>query len=66
MAWRAQSPLLFLDNVDLHAQPEIRRRVATTRPPYSVIEVRLDVYGYMRRDMREPAAAATRADRQGR
>lgn len=65
----AQTPLLFLDNVELHAQPQIRRRVATTQPPYSVIEVRLDVYGYMRHDVNEPAAtaaSAARADRQGR
>jgi general secretion pathway protein M len=52
----SQSPLLFLDNVELRAQAEIRRRVATAQPPYAVTEVRFDVYGYMRRDALEPAA----------
>jgi general secretion pathway protein M len=65
----AQSPLLFLDNVELHAQAEIRRRVVSTQTPYAVTEVRFDVYGYMRHDALEPTApsgAARRGDQRVR
>src|SRR5262249_54071748 len=40
------SPLLFLDNVDLRARSDRRRDEAAVADP--VLDIRFDVYGYMR------------------
>jgi general secretion pathway protein M len=45
--FESASPLLFLDNVDVRVRPERRPNEATTDNP--VLDVRFDLYGYIRR-----------------
>ncbi|HUH83100.1 MAG TPA: type II secretion system protein GspM [Stellaceae bacterium] len=62
------SPLLFLDNVDLRAHMIDRRRLRGGNPPNdNDLDVRIDVFGYMRAAKAssdgQPAGAASTASR---
>jgi len=45
--FEAASPLLFLDNIDIRVRPERRPNEATNDNP--VLDIRFDLYGYIRR-----------------